>query len=355
MKYHLSLITLIISLLLATPVLAKTAAEPVAAPAAPQHDKTVLPPKIAPDKLPKKVKLEGSAYIPFPTYDRGKKIMGGGFLLLPPNLIVGKHKVPVMLIMHGSRGVTPEHEYVYARELVKMGVAAFVIDSYTPRGVATTHENQRLISIRDFILDAYRGLYKLRSEPRVDITRAGVVGFSKGGIVALQAAMHVRRQDMRIHPELKFKAHYAFYPGCVTHYYNNLTTGAPITFFLGAKDTYTGVTPCINLSNELKATGAKIQTIIYEDAVHGWDFPGEEAYPQAEVFKDCDFYQQADNTWIEKKSGVKGIKGLEGPMYEKALKGCLTYGVVSTENPVANAKSMADFKRLVKEQLIDAK
>lgn len=355
MKYPTLFIALIICLLSGTPVFAKQAPQPVAAPAAPEHDRTVLPPKIAPDKLPKKVKLEGSAYIPFDTYDRGKKIPGGGFLLLPPNLIVGKDKVPVMLIMHGSRGVTPDHEYVYARELVKMGVAAFVVDSYTPRGVATTHENQRLISIRDFTLDAYRALYKLRSEPRVDTTRAGIVGYSKGGIIGLLTAMNTKRAELHVEPDLKFKAHYLFYPGCVLHYRDNSTTGAPITFFLGAKDTYTGVTPCVNLSNELKAAGAKTQTIIYDDAVHAWDFPGEEAHPQAEVFKDCDFYQQADNTWIEKKSGVTGIKGLEGPLYEKALKGCLTYGEVSKENPVANAKSMADFKRLVKEQLIDAK
>ncbi len=356
MKFKAFLLSVIISLvLLCVPAFAKDAqpAAPAKAPvaAAPVQDKTILPPKIAPDKLPKKIKLAGSAYIPFKTWDRGKEIQGGGFLLLPPNLIIGKDKVPVVIIMHGSRGVTPEHEYVYARELVAMGVAAFVVDSYTPRGIATTHENQRLISIRDFTLDAYRALYELRKEPRVDISRAGIVGFSKGAIISLLTAMNVKRNELRIDKNLKFKAHYLFYPGCVLHYRDNSTTGAPITFFLGEKDTYTGVKPCVNLSNELFANGAKTQSIIYKDAVHAWDFPGEEAHPEAEVFMNCDFYQQPDNTWIEKKSGVTGIRGLEGPTYEKALKGCLTFGEVSKENAKANAQSMADFKRLVKEQL----
>lgn len=351
MKSKIFLLSLIVFLALScTSALANTAPQPTTA--APVQDKTILPPKIPQDKLPKKVKLAGSAYIPFKTWDRGKEIQGGGFLLLPPNLIIGKDKVPVVIIMHGSRGVTPDHEYVYARELAAMGVAAFVVDSYTPRGIATTHENQRLISIRDFTLDAYRALYELRKEPRVDISRAGIVGFSKGAIVALLTAMNVKRNEMRIDKNLKFKAHYLFYPGCVLHYRDNSTTGAPITFFLGEKDTYTGVAPCVQLSNELKSTGSRTQNFIYKDAVHAWDFPGEEAHPEAEVFMNCSFFQQQDGTWNEAKSGVKGIKGLEGPMYEKALKGCLTYGEVSRENPKASAQSMADFKRLVKEQLL---
>ena len=47
--------------------------------------------------------------------------------------------VPALVIHHGSGGVSDGREGRYAREMVAMGVAAVVIDSFRPRGVTSIH------------------------------------------------------------------------------------------------------------------------------------------------------------------------------------------------------------------------
>src|SRR5262245_54638397 len=51
---------------------------------------------------------------------RGKAVTITGELLVPP----GTGKVPAMLIVHGSSGLKAAWEGRYAREMVKLGVAA---------------------------------------------------------------------------------------------------------------------------------------------------------------------------------------------------------------------------------------
>ena len=46
--------------------------------------------------------------------------------------------VPAVVIHHGSGGVSDAREGRYAREMVVMGVAGVVIDSFRPRGVTCT-------------------------------------------------------------------------------------------------------------------------------------------------------------------------------------------------------------------------
>jgi len=46
--------------------------------------------------------------------------------------------MPALVIQHGSGGVSAEREGRYAREMVALGVAAVVIDSFKPRGVTQT-------------------------------------------------------------------------------------------------------------------------------------------------------------------------------------------------------------------------
>jgi len=50
--------------------------------------------------------------------------------------------VPAMVIHHGSGRISGQRELRYARELAAMGVAAVVIDSFRPRGVTSTVEDQ---------------------------------------------------------------------------------------------------------------------------------------------------------------------------------------------------------------------
>ena len=73
-----------------------------------------------------------------------------------------------MIVHHGSGGVTDERERRYARELVKMGVAALVLDSFAGRGVTSTVRDQAAVSNNDMIADAFAALKLLAAHARID-------------------------------------------------------------------------------------------------------------------------------------------------------------------------------------------
>src|SRR4029078_6403040 len=81
---------------------------------------------------------------------RGKAIIVGGELRLPP----ASAKVPALVIHHGSGGVSESREWRYAREILKMGVATFVLDSFTPRGVTSTVTDHSTVPAGALLLDA---------------------------------------------------------------------------------------------------------------------------------------------------------------------------------------------------------
>jgi len=299
--------------------------------------------------------IQGSTYIRFPTTNRRKWLQGGGYLVMPPTYSDGQPPVPIMFIMHGSGGIFEEREVMYARELASMGVAAFIIDSFVPRGITDTIGNQRQVSNRDFANDAFSALRALSDDPRIDTVRSGVMGFSKSGQVAMLTALKDVRVQLRIKKHYWFKAHYLFYPACNFHFYDKSTTGVPITFFLADKDNYTGVTQCIDLANELKEKGGDVTTIVYPDTYHGWDVPGFEYMPTAEVHIKCSFHQNADGTWNEQFSGIKHIPDMNGDVYEKALRACVTRGVTVRSNSEVRGQAIDMLKQLIQKQVVEFK
>jgi len=124
--------------------------------------------------------------------------------------------MPAAVILHGAAGILP---YVTERrsEFAAMGVATFIVDSFTRRNITSTISDQERLARLNVVLDAYRALALLRSHPRIDPDRIVVVGFSRGGDVALYSAMR-RFQDLYGRAGSGFAAHAAFYPNCGTKY-----------------------------------------------------------------------------------------------------------------------------------------
>jgi dienelactone hydrolase len=124
--------------------------------------------------------------------------------------------VPALVIHHGSGGVSDAREGRYAREAAAMGVAGVVIDSFGPRGVRSTVQDQSAVTSQDFNLDALAALKALGASPRVDRSRIGIVGFSKGGTSALMAAHERQIAAAGVPAGLRYALHVPFYPACVT-------------------------------------------------------------------------------------------------------------------------------------------
>ena len=99
--------------------------------------------------------------------DVGRDVTVAGVLSIP---LEAEGRIPAVILLHGAAGVLP---YVteWQQELASMGVAAFLIDSFTPRGIITTIADQDQLARLNAAVDAYRALALLSQHPRIDPNR----------------------------------------------------------------------------------------------------------------------------------------------------------------------------------------
>src|SRR5216684_2660753 len=102
---------------------------------------------------------------------------------------------PAMVIAHGSGGVDVR-EAAWADRLGALGLATFVVDSFTPRNIRETATDQGRLPTAANVADALAALRLLATHPRIDPDRIGVIGFSKGGQVALYTALEPFRRGV---------------------------------------------------------------------------------------------------------------------------------------------------------------
>jgi len=193
-----------------------------------------------------------------------------GRLFLPP----AAGPAPAMIVLTSSAGVQRHRELYYAEALRDAGVATMVVDSFTGRGVRRTVADQSLVTAVQMEGDAFGALTMLSKHARIDPTRIGVMGVSKGAVVAVNSAIEVRR-SWRQDPELEFAAHVAICPGCTAQHRNPRTTGRPMFLMLAEHDDYTPAAFAIEYAQRMRAAGqAAIRVKVYKNAHHGWETLG---------------------------------------------------------------------------------
>ncbi len=138
----------------------------------------------------------------------GKPVTIAGELRLPR---AGTDRFPVVVLLHGSGGISSVVTD-WERDLLAMGVATFVIDSYTGRGIVSTINDMSQLGRLVQIEDAYRALEILQKHPRIEPERVMLMGFSWGGHAALYASL---KRFQRMHGPTsgrEFSTYVAFYP-----------------------------------------------------------------------------------------------------------------------------------------------
>ena len=188
-----------------------------------------------------------------------------GTLTLPP----GNERVPAMVIAHGSGGVR-DIDHGWASFLNENGIAGFVVDTFAPRGINDTVANQSVLSVAANVADAFSALRLLATHPRIDPNRIGVMGFSRGGDVAVKTAFDALRRGV-IDGPLQFAVHAPFYPPCGTRFVSERLTKAPMLFLLGEVDDYTPSKPCLGYVEWFKSKGVAAESVMYAGANHGFD------------------------------------------------------------------------------------
>lgn len=181
---------------------------------------------------------------------------------------------PCMVILTSSAGVQRHREHYYADLLNQAGVAALIVDSFTGRGVRRTVADQTLVSAAQMEGDAFAALALLRSDPRIDSARIGIMGVSKGGVATLTAAIAVRQRWRNGFPHL-FDLHVAICPGATAQHRDPTTHGRPMFLMLAARDDYTPAELAIEYANRMRTAGnERIKVKVYGAAHHGWESIG---------------------------------------------------------------------------------
>ncbi len=159
-------------------------------------------------------------------------------------------RLPAVVLLHGSGGVNGGHEY-WAKHFNEMGVATFLLDSFSQRGITSTSTNQALLGRLNMVLDAYRSFDVLAAHPRIDPARIAVMGFSRGGQSALYSSM--KRFQQMWNPRAAFALHLPLYASCTTTFIDDTDVTGPIRQHHGQADDYVTVGPCRPYFERLRA------------------------------------------------------------------------------------------------------
>lgn len=230
----------------------------------------------------------GGASVTFPTQDEsGNGLVLRGVLWTPPDVARG-----AVILVHGSIGWSDFREGHYGRALSAAGYAVLAIDTYGPRGIVRTNEDQSQITPFQMTRDAFYAR-RFLLEKGFAADRLALMGASRGGSVALFAADRnfIREESGR------FPVAIALYPGCTVKA-RNPKPASVIFMALGEKDDYTGVKPCESIADDYIKAGGMITVKIYPDASHGFDGNPEHTamyyMRSAESYIDCTILVEED-------------------------------------------------------------
>lgn len=273
-----------------------------------------------------------------------------GTLDLPAS---GQGPYPAMVLAHGSGGIEVKDRERWVALLNKMGVATFVVDSFTPRGIARTIDDQGQLDQSANDADALAALALLAADPRIDPARIGVMGFSRGGTVALETAVDRFRRGV-VKNEVKFAAHIAFYPGCGLRYWRTPSplTGAPIMMALGELDNYTPPRTCLAFAGAMKAAGQDVEVHVYAGAQHDFDstFTRLVTHPNGTSGRDCRDREIDPVSWTFHMLDT-GETFHDAAAFTRATGNCTVKGVTTGGNPAAAAQAERDVKTFVQRVL----
>jgi dienelactone hydrolase len=216
----------------------------------------------------------------------GRPATIAGELRLPKG---GADRLPLVILLHGSGGVGSSVTD-WEQDLLAMGVATFVLDSFSGRGIINTINDHAQLPRLEQAEDAFRALAILSRHPRIDPARIMLMGFSRGGQNALYASL---RRFHRLHasPGTELAAYIAFYPDCTyTYREDDDLVARPVRIFQGSTDNYNPVASCRAYVERLRAKGNDAQLTEYPKANHFFDslaLRQAVQLPQAQTTRNC--------------------------------------------------------------------
>lgn len=194
----------------------------------------------------------------------------------------GAGPYPAVLLLHTCAAVDfdPQHMRFWARKAVEEGYIAFVVDSWTQRGITEVCRTRPpgFLPIHMMVRsrDAYEALAHLGRFDFVDVTRVATIGFSNGGRVSYLLGSDSVAEMYAVNGR-RFAATVAVYAQCfnrefgVTFLRPDVTR--PLLALLGELDEDGNPEDCVPRFQELKSRGIDVTWHVFPKAGHAWDQP----------------------------------------------------------------------------------
>lgn len=254
----------------------------------------------------------------------------------------GTDRVPAVVLLHASGGATGQVDN-WAREFNALGVATFIVDSFTGRGIVSTVNDQDQLGRTVMILDAYRALELLAKHPRIDTGRIMVMGFSRGGGAAHYSAL---KRFWAMHGPgggLGFAGYIALYPTCNFSFVGGLdVVERPIRIFHGAADDYIPVAECRSYVERLKEAGNDISITEFPGAHHVFDNPALKnplKLPQGQTTRRCPPLEESPDGRIVNSQTKQPFTYASDP--------CVERGVTVAYHDQAHAEALKAIREFV--------
>jgi dienelactone hydrolase len=281
-------------------------------------------------------------------HGQGASVTVVGYLYLPSG---AKGPVPAMILKHGSAGLTGaqgDNIRKWAKSLNDWGMAALVVDSFGARGIGESASDQgKLRSLAD-LADAFAALKVLAADARIDSGRIGIVGWSRGGAVAMETALESARLAVLTPADAKFAAHVVFYGMASPQYRDSATDHAPMLFLHGDADNLVPVGPTREFADWIRTQGNPVTFQTYPAVYHDFDVEGgiDGSVSLVETARNCDVVVDCSTGQVIRMDN-KPATGVSGFALIRYMRGCMQRGAELHPNGAARADAVERVHRFL--------
>ena len=233
----------------------------------------------------------------------------------------GKGPFPILVFNHSSGGAKLYHNQWFkfnrqmAAILLKKGIAVMFVDNFTGRKVISAGADQAQVSTYSFYIDAFMTLEYLSKNPKINIKKVGITGWSRGGMNSIAIA-EKRIRDALISKDLYFAASLPRSVECrQSGFFRNPQPIKETKIWMvnGKNDDASHAHICKEYGKKMKANGADIKVTTKTGWGHGFDANYEAEYEEhLEAWHVCPDYYTEDDGMANKDAKIDSS--------------CITYG-----------------------------
>jgi dienelactone hydrolase len=191
-----------------------------------------------------------------------------GKLFLPPANSPAKG-LPLVIVVPGSLGVAGSH-LAHADTITSAGIAAFVLDPFGARGVASTVAKQTQFSFAASAYDVLAAFKVMSACGAIDASRIGAQGHSRGGSAVLTAASR-RFADAVIGRGRALRSVLAAYPWCGQQFLDPAVGATEIRILMGDRDDWCSPMQAQGHAQAIRLTGGCASLRLFPGAAHSFD------------------------------------------------------------------------------------